>query len=483
MSFALSKSIHPNKVFLTRKSEIIGRCDPNYYRYMAEFLGKIRKCAFPIKRLNSLLALVQYGSSVRATNENVGTPMLRMINLQDDSWDLSDLKYIKMNAVEQKSYRLEPGDLLFNRTNSKELVGKCNVFDLPGDYVFASYLIRVRTKTGKLAPDYVAAFLASSLGRVQIDAVSRQIAGMTNINAEEIRNLLIPVPELDFQQKIVQAWKTAIQKRDATNIAARKMLFSVDDLLLEELGIAPKPPSPNTLKNRIFLRAFSAATGNRIDPLYHHGDTFHFVRAAKCRLAPLGTCVTTFLTGFVAGRDEQGDEEGGIIQIRPTNLSDDRELIFRRNVYIERADLEQRPLDLLQRREVLFNNTNSQEQVGKTVFFNLEGQFFCSNHITRIATDASRLNPQFLAHLLNLYQRQQVFFKLCTNWNNQSGVGVDVLEEIPVPLPDPKRQEQIVAHLEKVRTDARTMRRQAAAELHQAKKSIEAMILGKELQI
>jgi restriction endonuclease S subunit len=79
---------------------------------------------------------------------------------------------------------------------------------------------------------------------------------------------------------------------------------------------------------------------------------------------------------------------------------------------------------------------------------------------------------------LNLYQRQKVFFKLCTNWNNQSGIGVDVLSKIPVPLPGMERQKQIVRRLDKIQTDAQELRRKAAVELEEAKKAIEVMILG-----
>lgn len=478
MSFALSGAVDPKKVFITPKSDVGGRWDPNYYRYMGIFLKRMQACPFPIEKLKDSLTLVQYGSSERASEEPFGVRMLRMINLQQDSWDLSDLKYIEMTEAEKRSYLLEQGDLLFNRTNSKELVGKCNVFDLQDDYVFASYLIRVRLIQGKILPDYVAAYLSSSLGRIQINAVSRQIAGMTNINAEEIRDLLIPVPLMDVQCKVVEAWKGAIQKRDQTIAASRDLLLSIDGLLLTELGITPKHAPPNNIENRIFKCPFSEVTGARLNPLYHQGDIFSFVRAANCDLDRLENHVATFLSGFAAGRNDQGDEEDGIIQIRPTNISEDRELVFRRNVYIGPDELSKRQVDRLKRHEVLFNNTNSQEQVGKTAYFELEGDYFCSNHITRIATDGGRLDPQYLVYILNLYQRQKVFFKLCTNWNNQSGVGVDVLSKIPVPLPGLERQKQIVRRLDKIRIDAKELRRKAAVELEEAKKAIEAMILG-----
>ena len=65
--------------------------------------------------------------------------------------------------------------------------------------MFASYLIRVRLDTQRAIPGFVSAFLNSPAGRIQIDQVSRQVAGMSNVNAEELRELLIPLPEIDEQ--------------------------------------------------------------------------------------------------------------------------------------------------------------------------------------------------------------------------------------------------------------------------------------------
>jgi hypothetical protein len=341
-------------------------------------------------------------------------------------------------------------------------------------------LIRVRLKKDTLLPDYVVAYLASPLGRIQIDAVSRQIAGMTNINAEEICELFIPLPNPAVQDKVASTWRNAVRRRDMTLESARKVLASIDDVLLDELGIQRNPAPPNKIANRMFLNPFHQLTGQRWDPLFHQSDIFHFIRGTQYDQPKLSDLVLHFLTGFPAGRSDQSDEDGGIIQIRPTNLNDDRELVFRRNIYVASTELKKRPTDVLQRREVLFNNTNSQEQVGKTAYFDLAGEYFCSNHITRITTDCNQLDPQFLGYVLNLYQRHNVFFKLCTNWNNQSGVGVDVLEKIPIPLPDPVRQKQIVHRLEKIRIEAQELRCKAASELEKSKKIVETLILGQE---
>lgn len=195
-----------SRIFRTPLSELTGqRWDPNYAKHMFRFLSRIKSCKHPPKKLKDFVATVQYGISERATEDEVGVPMLRMLNLQDGDWSLSDLKYIAMTDDEKKPYLVKRGDILFNRTNSKERVGKCNVVDFDGEYVFASYLMRVTLKAGaEMLPEFLVAFMASSLGRMQIDAVSRQIAGMTNINAEEVRELLIPAIGRKSQERVVE---------------------------------------------------------------------------------------------------------------------------------------------------------------------------------------------------------------------------------------------------------------------------------------
>lgn len=153
---------------------------------------------------------------------------------------IAEMKYIAMDDRERKPYLLEHGDILFNRTNSKELVGKCNVFDLPGEFVFASYLVRVRLKNDSgVRPEYLVAYLGSSLGRIQIDAVSRQIAGMTNINAEEIRELVIPVPPQLVQDRIcrrvaeIRQKAAALRTQAATELEAT--MHAIERLILGEV--------------------------------------------------------------------------------------------------------------------------------------------------------------------------------------------------------------------------------------------------------
>ena len=116
--------------------------------------------------------------------------MLRMNNINNSNLIIDDLKYLK------------PGDLLFNRTNSKELVGKTAVFDANGEYTFASYLIRVVIDREKANVHYINYLFNSSLLKYQKDMISRQITGQANINAQEMQDFLFPIPPLNIQNEI-----------------------------------------------------------------------------------------------------------------------------------------------------------------------------------------------------------------------------------------------------------------------------------------
>ncbi len=465
-----------SRVFRVNLSEVIGqRLDPNYYRCMKMFWERLEGCPSPVERLRQSLALVQYGISERATEEAIGVPMLRMINLQADAWDLSDLKYIEMSEEEKKLYLLEQNDLLFNRTNSKELVGKCNAVNFPGEYVFASYLIRVRLRHGTLLPDFVTAYLASPLGRIQIDAVSRQIAGMTNINAEEIRDLHIPSLDLPAQQKVVDAWQDAIRQRDMRLAEARNVLARIDEVLLDELGIPRVSEPENTLQNRIFRRAFSKVAGDRFDPHFHR-PKFETL-AARLRRVPHST-----IRELVLFSSEQWDQKNFFqdtfpyIEIGSVDLALGR-LAELPSVRIaeapSRAKMLVRPGDLLisltrpTRKAICF----APEKFALAVASN----GFCVVRGLR----SEGFNSRFLFHVLRSQLCTEQFDQRSSG-GNYPAITEEQLSKVIVPLVKPEKQTHIANLLDAQYAKAEKLFCQARADLEMAKRDIEALILGKE---
>jgi len=130
-----------NEVFVVRFKDF-ERWGVGFNDYVRQRLLDF-KSKFGITTIGKIIKNFQYGTPEKA-NEIEGIPILRMNNIVNGDLDISDLKYIKLSKKEFESLKLVKGDLLFNRTNSKELVGKTAVFNLDDDFVFASYLIRLK---------------------------------------------------------------------------------------------------------------------------------------------------------------------------------------------------------------------------------------------------------------------------------------------------------------------------------------------------
>ena len=169
---------------------------------------------------------------------------------------------------------------------------------------------------------------------------------------------------------------------------------------------------------------------SRLDPLYYLSDLAIFTD--RQITASIGELCSSMYSGFAAGKETQVKKESGYIQIRPTNIMPDGRLSFEKNVYVPKN----RNYTFIPQKAVLFNNTNSQELVGKTAILDLpnEDQYYCSNHITVIIPDQTKLIPEYLWIILNLYQRRTIFYSICTNWNNQSGVNVNLLKSVRIPI-------------------------------------------------
>ena len=400
-----------------------------------------------------------------------------MRNLQADGWDLTDLKYVEITKGELDRWRLHRGDIVFNRTNSKELVGKCEVFDHEGIWVFASYLMRLRVDVNKVEPEFVSAFLNTKAGRIQIDRESRQIIGMSNINAEEIRTLRVPLPNRSKQRELLAALDTARAMRRDKLAQADALLAGLDGFVLDALGLTLPAPDGRTV---YAVRLRDAR--QRFDPDYN-SPRFRTLRAkiehGRFPAQSVGSLFQPIVSGFAVGGDDQTDDPAlGVPHIRPLNITNTAELTFERTKMVPRAAVA--PGDFLKKGEVLLNNTNSTVWVGKTVVFDADRDCACSNHITRLTLIDKRHNPYYFAALFNALRGLGFFGLLSTNFNNQAGINVDTLKAVRLAVPDPKAQEKIATEDARRREEARRLRDEARTIWDDAKRRFAEELLGPE---
>ena len=150
--------------------------------------------------IGAIVTEVRYGTS-RPAVENGNYPYLRMNNLTfDGHLDLKDLKRIDIPEEEIEKCIVRKGDVLFNRTNSVELVGKTCVFDLDEEMVIAGYIIRVRLGQ-KMIPTVFSAFMNSQPIKELFRGMAKGAVNQANINAQELQSIRIYLPPIDLQEQ------------------------------------------------------------------------------------------------------------------------------------------------------------------------------------------------------------------------------------------------------------------------------------------
>lgn len=150
--------------------------------------------------LGEVLASADYGSSAKAGDDESGLPMIRMGNVDySGNVDLAALKYVDLPPDDVARFGLKDGDILFNRTNSKELVGKTGLWIGDREAILASYFIRLRVDERLARPFFVWAFMNTPHMKRVLFETARGAIGQANINSRELRAFRIPLPALDVQ--------------------------------------------------------------------------------------------------------------------------------------------------------------------------------------------------------------------------------------------------------------------------------------------
>lgn len=206
----------------------------------------------------------QYGMSIDMNDTGDGYQIFRMNEIHNMLCDLSTAKYVNVPEVEFSKFKLENEDVLFNRTNSYELVGRTGIYyatDISQTY--ASYLVKLVPDKSKIIPEYLAAFLNSSYGAADVKRRSRQSINQTNVNPEEVKEILIPLLNANTQDKIAKSFTSAHKLR----LRAQASYEQAEQLLLSALGLTAFAASEHSISLKLLSASFSVS--GRLDAEYY----------------------------------------------------------------------------------------------------------------------------------------------------------------------------------------------------------------------
>ena len=186
-------------------------------------------------KIQDVVSDVRYGSS-RPAVEGGKYPYLRMNNITyAGELDLTDTKRIDVPDNELDKCTVRRGDVLFNRTNSKELVGKTCVYNRDDMMVLAGFVIRVRVNE-RILPEFLVAFLNTDFSKQMLLGMCKTAIGQANINAKEMQNIGLYIPPIALQEQFVDLKNQIDKSKVEVQKALDQTQLLFDSLMQQYFG-------------------------------------------------------------------------------------------------------------------------------------------------------------------------------------------------------------------------------------------------------
>ncbi|MDX2285653.1 MAG: restriction endonuclease subunit S [Bacteroidia bacterium] len=411
--------------------------------------------------IGSILKTSQYGISIEMNEISIGTPIYRMNEIHNMLCDISVGKYAKVTDEELKKYCLNDRDVLFNRTNSYEFVGRTGLFKRQNDreFIFASYLVRFTTNEKSILPEYLTTYLNTKYGIKDIKRRSRQSINQTNVNPEEVKMIPIPLLSLDFQKKLKNIFDIShdiILKSQATYTSAER-------LLLEALGLAEFEPGQEQVNIKSFQESFLAS--GRLDAEFYEAR-YEKLEAICRRYAAYVKTISEMMTYNARGLQPEYSEAGTLDVINSRHILENG-LDYDHFEKTELANWDKQEKAQVFMQDILIYTTGA--NIGRTQVYQRSAKALASNHVNilRIAGE----DPAYVAFVLNSKIGRMQTERLSAGSAQQELYPKDIAQ-FYIPFVARPIQQAITAHLQQ----ATDLRAESTRLLDLAKRAVETAI-------
>ncbi|EAI5931361.1 restriction endonuclease subunit S [Campylobacter coli] len=267
--------------------------------------------------------------------------------------------------------------------------------------------------------------------------LEKYITGATvkKLNQQKLKQIEIPLPPLKEQERIVGILDESFSKIDESIKILEQDLLNLDELMQSALQKAFNPLKDNAKENYKLPQGWEWKS--------------------------LGEISNLIQNGFAASKNNE--IPSGYVHLRTHNISTDGNLNFDTLIKIKREFIKEKQ-SFIEKNDILFNNTNSTELVGKTALVTQNYNYAFSNHLTKIKLK-NQYNSKLVVFYFVLLLKNKYFEKICHQWIGQSGINIDKLKKIQIPLPPLKEQEQIASHLDELSSHVKNLKQNYQAQI------------------
>jgi len=448
---------------LLQKGEIEGRLDTGFYKPKIIKFIKWLASKSHTKKLKVFIKSMNTGFNNEQNENKNGLRFLRTQNIRPVYLDFEDATFTTDKTVQIS----KKGTLLFTRIGVN--VGDVS-FNNIEDFAISDNVICADLQDETLAY-YVAIFLSTERGKILLEMQKRDTARPL-ISYENIRNLLIPVLSIDEQNSVISIFETAYTSKKQKEAESAALLASIDGYLLQELGITLPPPSE---KKTFFITQFNQVSGARFDSNFYKPEFTQNIEKIKSSIFNVYHLrdLIDFSTESWNGKDFFTNEF-------PYIEISEIDILFGeiRNInYISIQEAPSRAKMIIRNDDLIVSTTRPSR--GAIAYISQEENEIriASTGFAVLRKPKMKINKSFLLfmlkHKMTLMQMEQR-----SSGGNYPAITLDELGNILIPLPPIEKQTEIANHISAIRSQAKQLQQQAAAELEQAKQQVEKMILG-----
>ncbi|MBX3037742.1 MAG: restriction endonuclease subunit S [Anaerolineales bacterium] len=449
------------------------RLDPFYYIPELVKLEKKVLSKKP-KKLRDYVKSIASGATPKTTEsekyyaekEN-GIPFLRVQNLSATGvLDFEDSKYINAETHHGmlKRSQVSAGDLLVKITG----VGRMAVASVVPEGFEGNinqHICVIRTGSKEVS-ETLAAFLNSDIGE---KLASRRSTGGTRPALDYPTLLSIPILN---DKRILDITKKVVEQKKQNEAEADKLLASIDEYLLNELGIKLPKSVENSLKNRVFIISRKEILDSRFDPNYNHNNSSKNIIAIKEGKHQTST-LSKISKSIFQGVGRNITENSSYILLKVKNI--------KQNFEIDYEDVESIgdfPINkILNKGDIITPCIGEAVKQVKFSVFNGENNKYLVDNNTGVIRLNENINPDFINYCLcSSIGKLQVH-----RFIGGGGVpflGADNLKKFIIPLPPLEKQKEIAKHINSIREQARKLKEKTSEALASASEEIEAILLG-----
>lgn len=454
-SFTISEALNPKRVFILQKSELEKRWDPNTYHFerrsIIEALKKSGHQLEPLKFVSSFKKNI-----VKEIPNNI--PYLGLENIESNTGS-----YIPTAEKESISSAIEfkKGQVLFPKL--RPYLNK--VYFAEFDGVCSTEFHVLDSK--KVSNEYLANFLRTSL---VVNQTKYLMSGNTlpRLQTEDIESLLIPILSNKDEEKANALMKRAFEQKLKNEVEAEKLLSSIDNYLLKELGITLPIPK-TTLKDRIFKSALSKVSGNRLDCDYYLNEEIEIqINNGTYKSVSFSSLLSSLINGY----DFRDYKEFGTPYIKVANVRKGN-FDFTKMQYIERDTTEISKAIQLKKGNILLTRKGT---YGYSLCLEKDFDYVISSEIFYIELKHDKIYSQFLEMFFNSVVGQKQFERVKIG-AIMGSLSQEAVKSLRIPLPPLDKQKEIAKHITDIRQQAQQLKDKTKELLKKAGEEIEDILL------